>query len=90
MKCRTELPDGAKVPPHWHPVDEHVTVISGTLLFGAGDKIDEHALRELPQGSYAFMRRKTRHSAMAKGESVTQQNAIGPFKVNYQYLADHG
>src|SRR5262249_14324299 len=24
---RAQLPDGYKVPPHWHPVDENVTVL---------------------------------------------------------------
>ena len=56
---RIKLPDGAKVAPHWHPVDEHVTVISGTFLYGVGEKFDESALRELPPGSYAFMPKKT-------------------------------
>ena len=85
---RIKMPDGAKVPPHWHPVEEHVTVISGTFLYGVGDKFDEHRLRELPQGSYAFMPSGTRHFAMAKGEVVTQQDGIGPFKVFYVNPAD--
>src|SRR5262249_47173584 len=28
---RVKLPDGFKVPPHWHPTDENVTVIKGTF-----------------------------------------------------------
>jgi quercetin dioxygenase-like cupin family protein len=74
---RIKMLDGAKVLPHWHPVDEHVTVISGTFLYGVGDKFDEHALHELPQGSYAFMPKKTRHFAMSKGESITQASGVG-------------
>src|SRR5262245_13599406 len=27
---RAKLPDGYKVPPHWHPSDENVTVLKGT------------------------------------------------------------
>src|SRR5262245_17605401 len=26
---RAKLPDGYKVPPHWHSIDENVTVLSG-------------------------------------------------------------
>lgn len=33
---RVKLPDGYKVPPHWHPTDENVTVIEGTLMIGTG------------------------------------------------------
>jgi hypothetical protein len=31
---------GYSVPPHWHPRDEHLTVISGTFMLGFGDRID--------------------------------------------------
>src|SRR5262245_28448252 len=30
-----------RVPPHWHPVDEHITVLSGTFLLGMGERSDE-------------------------------------------------
>jgi quercetin dioxygenase-like cupin family protein len=33
---RAKLPDGFSVPPHTHPTDEHLTVIQGTMLLGAG------------------------------------------------------
>jgi hypothetical protein len=35
---RAQMPDGYKVPPHWHPSDENVTVIKGTLMVGKGEK----------------------------------------------------
>jgi quercetin dioxygenase-like cupin family protein len=28
---RLKMPAGYKIAPHWHPTDEHVTVVSGTL-----------------------------------------------------------
>src|SRR3954468_16457940 len=31
---RVKFPDGYKVMPHWHPTDEGVTVLSGTLKAG--------------------------------------------------------
>src|SRR5438128_1889455 len=31
---RLKMPDGYRIGPHWHPTDENVTVLSGTL--GAG------------------------------------------------------
>jgi quercetin dioxygenase-like cupin family protein len=40
---RIKQPDGSKIPPHWHPVDENVTLISGTFLYGVGEKFDEKA-----------------------------------------------
>lgn len=35
---RFRFADGFKVPPHWHPQDEHATVLQGTLLLGMGTK----------------------------------------------------
>src|SRR5215210_2315262 len=37
---RLSAPDGYKVPPHFHPTTENVTVISGTFHVGTGDKLD--------------------------------------------------
>jgi hypothetical protein len=31
---RASLPDGYAVAPHTHPMDEHVTVIQGTMMLG--------------------------------------------------------
>jgi quercetin dioxygenase-like cupin family protein len=28
---RLKMPAGYKIPAHWHPTDEHVTVLSGTF-----------------------------------------------------------
>ncbi len=29
---RARMPDGYKIPPHWHPTDENVTVVQGMLM----------------------------------------------------------
>ncbi|HLK32591.1 MAG TPA: cupin domain-containing protein, partial [Terriglobales bacterium] len=34
---RLKMPDGYRIPPHWHPKRENVTVISGTFKVGMGD-----------------------------------------------------
>jgi len=45
MRIR-ELP-GAIVPPHSHPVDEHITVVQGTWHFALGSEFKPEALQEL-------------------------------------------
>ena len=42
---RLKAPDGTQIMPHWHPADEHVTVISGALMVGWGQKWDDAAMR---------------------------------------------
>jgi hypothetical protein len=83
---RAKLPDGYRVPPHWHPTDENVTVLSGVLAMGAGDTLD--ALHELKAGDFAHMPANLRHVAVARGETVIQVHGTGPFAVNYVNAAD--
>lgn len=80
--------DGAKFPAHWHPVDENVTVISGTFMAGMGDKYDEAKMMTLAAGSYVFMPRRMHHFAGAKGAALVQVTGVGPFKINYVNPAD--
>ena len=60
---RLKFPDGFRVPPHWHPTDEKVVVLQGTLGLGLGEKFDAAAGHELPAGSYAVMPQGVRHYA---------------------------
>ena len=80
---RIKLPDGFMVPPHWHPTDEHLTVLSGTLMLGTGAKWDDSALHNLTAGAYAKMPRRVNHFVKSKGETVFQLSAMGPFAITY-------
>jgi len=79
---------GGKIPPHWHPVDENVTVISGTFMAGMGDSYDESKMMSLPAGTYVFMPRRMHHFAGTKDGALVQVHGVGPFKINYVNPAD--
>jgi quercetin dioxygenase-like cupin family protein len=85
---RVKFPAGYKVPAHWHPVDETVTVLQGGLQIGLGDKFDDATLKTLGPGDFAMMPGKTRHFAAAKSETIFQVSAMGPFAVTYVNPAD--
>jgi Domain of unknown function (DUF4437) len=85
---RLKLRDGLTVPPHWHPIDEHITVLTGTLHIGMGEKFDKAATTALPVGSYSMMRKEMRHFVWAEGETILQLHGIGPFKTIYVNPAD--
>jgi hypothetical protein len=85
---RLWLPDGFEVAPHWHTQVEHVTVISGVLNFGMGEKFDRGATREMPAGSFGYWPVGMRHFAWAKGETVLQLHGRGPWTVTYVNPAD--
>jgi hypothetical protein len=80
---RAKFPSGFKVMPHWHPTDESVTVISGTLAAGMGDKWDDAAMKTFTAGGFARMPRKTTHYVQAKEETIVQVHGIGPFMLTY-------
>lgn len=80
---RLELPDGYVLPAHFHPTDEHVTVIGGTFLVGMGDKFSKDALQPLEQGAFITAPAKAPHFAEARGQTVVQVHAMGPFQLTY-------
>jgi len=85
---RLRMPGGYKIPPHWHPTVEHVTVISGTFNLGMGDKFDDTKGTALPAGSFGYMGVKMRHYAWATGETEVQVHGMGPFALHYVNPAD--
>ena len=85
---RLKLPADYKVPAHWHPAIEHVTVISGTFNMGTGDTLDQSKTMPLSAGSVAIMQPKTNHFAWTKEETIIQAHGVGPWAVNYVNPAD--
>lgn len=79
---------GYTIPAHFHPTDEHVTVISGTFLVGMGDKFDLAKTMTLPAGGFVTAGANTNHFARAKGHTVVQVHAMGPFALTYANPAD--
>lgn len=80
---RIKLPGGYTISPHFHPADEHITVISGTFNMGVGDVFDRKETTALPAGSFAVMPKAHHHFAWAKGETVVQVHGVGPWGITY-------
>ena len=85
---RLKMPDGYKLPAHWHPSPEHVTVVSGELHLGLGAKWDESTAQTLPAGSFFMMSPHTQHYVWAAGETVLQLHGAGPWKITYVNPSD--
>jgi hypothetical protein len=80
---RLKMPDGFRIAPHWHPLRENVTVISGSFKVGMGDHFDESSMMSFPAGSFAYLDPDMHHYAMAKGEVVVQVHGMAPVQFNY-------
>ena len=73
------FPAGFRNPPHFHPDERIVTILSGTLLVGYGEQFDESAMKALPAGSMFIEPAKQPHFAWARdGEVVLQVVGHGP------------
>jgi len=80
---RIRCTDGAKIPAHWHPTDENVTVLKGTFLVGMGETFDESKLQTMSVGNFISMPKEMRHFGLIKGDTIVQVHGLGPFKVNW-------
>jgi hypothetical protein len=69
---RLWFPANYKIPAHSHPTDEHVTVWSGTLYAGKGDKLDPRGGTALTVGGFALMPVGMNHYAYTKKETTIQ------------------
>jgi len=85
---RLKMPDGYRIAPHWHPLRENVTVLSGTLKVGMGDTFDKDKMGSFPSGSFAFLDPDMHHYVMASGETVVQVHGAAPLQFNYINPAD--
>ncbi|HEX6536445.1 MAG TPA: cupin domain-containing protein [Gemmatimonadaceae bacterium] len=85
---RLRLPDGYEFPPHTHPTDEHVTVISGTFRVGMGTSVESNKMMTLRPGGFVTAPANHAHYAVAKGVTVVQVSAMGPFALTYVNPAD--
>ena len=85
---RLKLPAGYKIPAHWHPTDEHVTVLSGVFYIGMGDKLDPKQGQAFTSGGYAVALAHMNHNAWTKTGATVQINLMGPFALTYVNPAD--
>jgi len=85
---RMQAPAGYKIQPHTHPTTERLTVISGTVRLGMGDKFDEAATEEMSAGSYVVLPSGMSHFVSITSDSVVQIDSEGPFQINYVNPAD--
>ena len=85
---RLMTPAGYKISPHWHSQDEYLTVISGTLYLGMGDRYEPSTARGLAAGGFHYLPAKAHHFAYSKKPAVVQINGNGPFDITYINPAD--
>ena len=79
LKFPKDLPN----PPHFHTADEAVTILSGTMITGEGQKVDEASGKVVPAGGYFIIPGKTAHWGRATEDVVLTRLGNGPRDIFY-------
>ena len=87
---RLKFPANYDIPAHSHPEDENVSVVSGELFMGMGDKLDRKtgAGHALGVGGFALMPANANHFAYTRGETTIILYGKGPVEFKYVNPAD--
>ena len=78
---RLVMPDGYRFPAHYHPMAEHLTVLSGTFLIAMGTDENPGALEEYTPGAFLYFPPEQPHYGGATGQTVVQLHGQAPFKI---------
>jgi quercetin dioxygenase-like cupin family protein len=87
---RLKFPANYKVPPHTHPVDEIVTVISGEFNIGLGKEFDAAQTKPYTAGALIAMPPETAHFVFTDEETVVQISTRGPWALKFINPGDKG
>ena len=88
VTVRFDMPAGYTIPPHFHPTDEHITVLKGSLTLGMGDVIDKTHTLTLSPGGYGVAIANMHHYAYTTTGATIQVHMQGPFAITYVNAAD--
>ena len=82
------MPDGYRIPPHFHPTAETVEVKHGTFLYGMGDVFDVANTKPMRVGDKGQIPAAMHHFATARGLTIVSVSSMGPFVLTYVNPAD--
>lgn len=77
---RVRFPAGYRFPAHWHPMDENLTVISGTFHLGMGSSSSAGTARTYQPGDFLLLPNHEPHYGWVDGPTDVQLHGTGPFQ----------
>ncbi len=85
---RAQMPANYRIPPHFHPTTENLTILSGTVAIGMGDTFDESKMESVSAGGFTNAPAEMHHFFMTKTAATIQIHGTGPFAITYVNPAD--
>lgn len=83
ITVRIKIPANYQLTPVYSLSPEHITVLSGSLNLGIGDKIDTTAVTSLPAGSFVIIPARKHHYITTSEDTVVQLSGNGPMLFKY-------
>ena len=81
---RMKFPSHYVLPAHVHPKDERVTVLSGSINVGIGDKLDKKNAMHYTAGCFYVNPAGIHHYVFTGDEDVViQLTGIGPWEIEF-------
>lgn len=80
---RAKMPAGTVIRPHTHPDPETVTVLSGTMHFGMGSKMDKSSATKLGAGGFVAVPADHPHYVFTDEDTIIQVTGKGPFRIRF-------
>ena len=77
---RLKAPAGGKIPRHWHPTDEQVTLLDGDATVQMNDGAQKQTFSH---GAFVLLPAQMHHAVATKGGMTVQVAAMGPFELTY-------
>lgn len=80
---RLRFPANYRIPPHWHPAVERITVLSGKFNLGMGTRFDAGLVTPMGPGTVAVMMPQMNHFAWITEDTIVQLHGTGPWGITY-------
>jgi quercetin dioxygenase-like cupin family protein len=78
---RLRIPAGSAIPPHWHPRQERVTILSGAVDLGFGSVANAGKTRRYAAGSFYVNPPRVMHFLFFPEATEMQLTGVGPWEL---------
>jgi quercetin dioxygenase-like cupin family protein len=78
---RVRIPAGSAIPPHWHPRQERVTILSGAVDLGFGSVANAGNMKRYRAGSFYVNPPRVMHFLFFPEATEMQMTGIGPWEL---------
>jgi quercetin dioxygenase-like cupin family protein len=78
---RVRIPAGSAIPPHWHPRQERVTILSGAVNLGFGSVANAANTKHYAAGSFYVNPPRVMHFLFFPEATEMQMTGVGPWEL---------